>query len=147
MDFQKFTAQPDIVDDCFLLASRCTRYCPQLLVQSPVLPSLVDCAMKGVTIQHRYHTSFSDAVYLLILSLIYRFFCSNDREACCSILSFLQNLFHLHNTIGGNQYRSTLDSILLPRGQTLCRILIGAVAGAVPESRVNEVSVFELFLV
>lgn len=110
---ERFTSHPDVADDCFLLASRCTRYCPHLLVPSPVFLSLVDCAMTGVTIQHW--------------------------EACCSILTFFQDVFHLCNSVGGKQYKDTLDSILLPRGPTLCRILIGALVGAVPESRVDEV--------
>ena len=51
---QDFTVRPDIADDCFLLASRCIRYCPDLFCFSPVFPSLVDCAMIGITIQHRH---------------------------------------------------------------------------------------------
>ena len=55
---QDFTARPDIADDCFLLASRCIRYCPQLFIPSAVFPSLVDCSMIGVTVQHRYKSVF-----------------------------------------------------------------------------------------
>ena len=51
--FQEFTSQPDVADDCFLLASRCIRYCPHLLIPTTMLPPLVDCAMTGITIQHR----------------------------------------------------------------------------------------------
>lgn len=50
---QDFTARPDIADDCFLLASRCIRYCPDLFVPTEMFPRLVDCAMAGITIQHR----------------------------------------------------------------------------------------------
>lgn len=52
---QDFTARPDIADDCFLLASRCIRYCPDLFVLSSIFPYLIDCSMVGITIQHRYH--------------------------------------------------------------------------------------------
>ena len=55
---QAFTSQPDVADDCFLLASRCIRYCPHLLVPTTMLPPLVDCAMTGITIQHRYSFIF-----------------------------------------------------------------------------------------
>ncbi|KAI5076843.1 hypothetical protein GOP47_0008908 [Adiantum capillus-veneris] len=110
---EMFTAHPDIADDCFLLASRCIRYCPHLLVPTPVFPALIDCAMTGVTIQHR--------------------------EACFSILTFLQDIFNMYNSVSGQQYRDVIDSVLLPRGPTMCRILIGALVGAVPESRVEEV--------
>lgn len=56
---QDFTARPDIADDCFLLASRCIRYCPHIFVLSSIFPSLVDCSMIGITIQHRYCLLFS----------------------------------------------------------------------------------------
>ncbi|KAL4589737.1 hypothetical protein LXL04_002646 [Taraxacum kok-saghyz] len=41
-----------LADDCFLLASRCIRYCPHLLLPSPVFSSLVECSMTGITLQH-----------------------------------------------------------------------------------------------
>lgn len=73
---QDFTSQPDIADDCFLLASRCIRYCPQLFFPSPIFPPLVDCSMVGVTVQHRLSLSLSPppslntcAAPLLTLSL------------------------------------------------------------------------------
>ena len=56
--FQEFTSQPDVADDCFLLASRCIRYCPHLLIPTTMLPPLVDCAMTGITIQHRFSSLF-----------------------------------------------------------------------------------------
>lgn len=59
---QDFTARPDIADDCFLLASRCIRYCPQLFFPSPVFPPLVDCSMVGVTVQHRCKLTLSLAL-------------------------------------------------------------------------------------
>ncbi|KAL9686267.1 hypothetical protein QQ045_023723 [Rhodiola kirilowii] len=49
----EFIARPDITDDCFLLASRCIRYCPHLFIPSPVFRGLVDSAMIGITVQHR----------------------------------------------------------------------------------------------
>ncbi|KAH7433969.1 hypothetical protein KP509_07G095100 [Ceratopteris richardii] len=112
-NIEAFTSLPDIADDCFLLASRCTRYCPNLLVPSPIFAPLVDCAMTGVTIQHR--------------------------EACSSILTFLQDILNLSDSAKGQQYKDVLDSVLHPRGPNLCRILISALVGAVPESRVEEV--------
>ncbi|MCO5614515.1 hypothetical protein L7F22_068798 [Adiantum nelumboides] len=110
---EAFTAHPDIADDCFLLASRCIRYCPHLLLPTPVFPALIDCALTGVTIQHR--------------------------EACYSILTFLQDILNLCSSVTGQHYKDVIDSALLPRGPNLCRILIGALVGAVPESRVEEV--------
>lgn len=56
--FQEFTSRPDVADDCFLLASRCIRYCPQLFMPSSIFPSLVDCAMIGITVQHRSNPLF-----------------------------------------------------------------------------------------
>ncbi|KAJ0970466.1 hypothetical protein J5N97_023343 [Dioscorea zingiberensis] len=111
---QDFTARPDIADDCFLLASRCIRYCADLFVFSSVFPLLIDCAMIGITIQHR--------------------------DACKSILTFLSDVFNLTNSSAGEKYRSIVNGVVLPRGATLTRILIASFTGALPPSRLEEVA-------
>jgi transportin-3 len=111
---QDFTARPDIADDCFLLASRCIRYCPQILFPSPVFASLVDCSMIGITVHHR--------------------------EASNSILSFLSDIFDLENSNQGKPYVSMRDNVILPRGANITRILIASLTGALPSSRIESVS-------
>ncbi|KAK9116972.1 hypothetical protein Sjap_015919 [Stephania japonica] len=111
---QDFTARPDVADDCFLLASRCIRYCPHLFVPSVVFPPLVDCAIIGMTIQHR--------------------------EACNSILTFLSDVLDLGNSSRGEQYKSTRDSVMIPRGATLTRVLMACLTGALPGSRLGVVA-------
>ncbi|PKA55080.1 hypothetical protein AXF42_Ash003717 [Apostasia shenzhenica] len=111
---QEFTYRPDIADDCYLLASRCIRYCPDIFVPSSIFSALIDCAMIGVTIQHR--------------------------DACRSILTFLSDAFDLANCAKGERYRGIIDAVVLPRGATLTRILIASLTGALPSSRVEEVS-------
>lgn len=110
----EFTIRPDIADDCFLLASRCIRYCPDLFIPSSVFPSLIDCSMVGATIQHR--------------------------DASKSILSFLSDIFDLANSSIGEKYRSIIDNVVIPRGATLTRILIASLTGALPPSRLDEIS-------
>ncbi|ONK70738.1 uncharacterized protein A4U43_C04F1020 [Asparagus officinalis] len=114
MTIKDFTERPDIADDCFLLASRCIRYCPHLFIPSSVFPSLIDCSMIGATIQHR--------------------------DACKSILTFLSDVLDLANSSAGEKYRSIIDGVVLPRGATLTRILIASLTGALPSSRLEEVS-------
>ncbi|KAF9624704.1 hypothetical protein IFM89_012997 [Coptis chinensis] len=114
LKIQDFTDRPDIADDCFLLASRCIRYCPHLIVPSSAFPSLVDCAMTGITIQHR--------------------------EACSSILTFLSDVFDLGNSTLGEQYKSVRDNVVVPRGPSLTRILIASLTGALPRSRLEAVT-------
>ncbi|GMH21453.1 hypothetical protein Nepgr_023295 [Nepenthes gracilis] len=111
---QDFTSRPDIADDCFLLASRCIRYCPQIFILSAVFPSLVDCAMIGITVQHR--------------------------EASNSILSFLTDVFDLAHSPEGMQYHPIRDSIIIPRGAAITRILIASLTGALPSSRFETVT-------
>ncbi|CAN6310792.1 unnamed protein product [Urochloa humidicola] len=111
---QDFTARPDIADDCYLLASRCIRYCPNLFVPTEMFQRLIDCAMAGITIQHR--------------------------EACKSILSFLSDVFDLPNSSDGGNYRDFINTIVLQRGATLTRIMIAALTGALPSGRLEEVS-------
>ncbi|KAJ7520940.1 hypothetical protein O6H91_19G030900 [Diphasiastrum complanatum] len=110
---EDFTLRPDLADDCFLFSSRCVRYCPHLLVPSTIFPSLLDCAMTGITVQHR--------------------------EACRSVLTFLEEVFELTRAAGGKPYQTTVDITVLPRGSALTRVLIAALAGALPESRLDEV--------
>ncbi|XP_002283854.2 transportin MOS14 isoform X1 [Vitis vinifera] len=113
-NIREFTARPDIADDCFLLASRCIRYCPQLFIPSAVFPSLVDCSMIGVTVQHR--------------------------EASNSILTFLSDIFDLAKTSPGEQYQSIRDTVIIPRGASITRILIACLTGALPSSRLETVT-------
>ncbi|XP_057780714.1 transportin MOS14 isoform X1 [Salvia miltiorrhiza] len=111
---QDFSSRPDLVDDCFLLASRCIRYCPQLFFPSPVFPCLVDCSMIGITVQHR--------------------------EASNSILNFLSDVFDLANSNHGKPYVSIRDNVIIPRGAVLTRVLVAALTGALPSSRLETVS-------
>uniref|UniRef100_A0A1D1YQ70 Transportin-3 n=1 Tax=Anthurium amnicola TaxID=1678845 RepID=A0A1D1YQ70_9ARAE len=111
---QDFTARPDLADDCFLLASRCIRYCPDLFVPSSIFSSLIDCSMIGATVQHR--------------------------DACKSILTFLSDVFDIANCSTGDKYRPIIDNAVLSRGATLTRILIASLAGALPSSRLDEVT-------
>ncbi|XP_059641909.1 transportin MOS14 [Cornus florida] len=111
---QDFTSRPDIADDCFLLASRCIRYCPQLFFPSMVFPSLVDCSMAGITVQHR--------------------------EASNSMLTFLTDIFDLAKSSHGEQFQSIRDSVMMPRGATITRILVASLTGALPSSRLEKVA-------
>ncbi|KAI5562521.1 hypothetical protein POPTR_015G068600v4 [Populus trichocarpa] len=113
-NIKDFTARPDIADDCFLLASRCIRYCPQVFIPSTVFPSLVDCSMIGITVQHR--------------------------EASNSILTFLSDVFDLAKSTMGEQYLTIRDSVIIPRGVTITRILVASLTGALPSSRLETVT-------
>ncbi|XP_022737450.1 transportin MOS14-like isoform X3 [Durio zibethinus] len=111
---KEFTTRPDIADDCFLLASRCIRYCPQLFIPSTVFPALVDCSMIGITVQHR--------------------------EASNSVLTFLSDIFDLAKSSKGEQFLSIRDSVIILRGATITRILVAALTGALPNSRLETVA-------
>ncbi|CAI0399062.1 unnamed protein product, partial [Linum tenue] len=113
-NIEDFTLRPDIADDCFLLASRCMRYCPQLFIPSEVFPSLVDCALIGVTVQHR--------------------------EASNSILTFLSDIFDLRKSNLEEQFLSIRDNVIAPRGPAITRILIASLTGALPSSRLETVT-------
>ncbi|KAK1272910.1 hypothetical protein QJS04_geneDACA022421 [Acorus gramineus] len=62
------------------------------------------------------------------------------RDACNSILTFLSDVLDLANSPSGEKYRSIVDSIMIPRGSTLTRILVASLTGALPISRLEEVS-------
>ncbi|CAM6084292.1 unnamed protein product [Calypogeia fissa] len=113
-NIRDFTSRPDLADDCFLLASRCNRYCPGLLVSSPIMGPLFQCALAGFTIQHR--------------------------EACRSILNFLREFLELPISQSGKQYRGAIDAVVLPNGPIMTRVIIGALVGALPESRMDDIT-------
>ncbi|CAB1115460.1 unnamed protein product [Ectocarpus sp. CCAP 1310/34] len=48
-----FTANPDVVEEFFYLVGRFVDYCPDPLVTSPLLSSLVRCGMVGLQLHHR----------------------------------------------------------------------------------------------
>ncbi|KAG5230079.1 transportin [Salix suchowensis] len=103
-NIKDFIARPDIADDCFLLALRCIRYCPQVFIPSTVFPALMDCSMIGITVQHK--------------------------EASISILTFLSDIFDLAKSTVGEQYLTIRESVIIPRGVTIARILVASLTGA-----------------
>lgn len=52
----------------------------------------------------------------------------------------MSDVFDLANATSGNMYRSIIDSAVLPRGAALTRIMIASLTGALPSSRLDEVS-------
>eukprot|EP00850_Spirogloea_muscicola_P015941 SM000126S26317 [mRNA] locus=s126:109074:117426:- [translate_table: standard] len=109
---EDFTQHPDLVDDCFLLASRCIRYCPHLMYNASYFGQLLDCSMRGITLQHR--------------------------EACRSLLNFLRDALELPLKDGSGGFRDFAEAELSIRGGSLARLLLAALTGALPESRTVE---------
>eukprot|EP00850_Spirogloea_muscicola_P000526 SM000002S05606 [mRNA] locus=s2:1152982:1161233:- [translate_table: standard] len=109
---EDFTQHPDLVDDCFLLASRCIRYCPHLVYNTSYFGQLLDCSMRGITLQHR--------------------------EACRSLLNFLRDALELPLKDGSGGFRDFAEAELAIRGGSLARLLLAALTGALPESRTVE---------
>eukprot|EP00850_Spirogloea_muscicola_P002208 SM000008S22297 [mRNA] locus=s8:929494:937857:+ [translate_table: standard] len=109
---EDFTQHPDLVDDCFLLASRCIRYCPHLMYNTSIFGQLLDCSMRGITLQHR--------------------------EACRSLLNFLRDALELPLKEGSGGFRDSAEAELAIRGGSLARLLLAALTGALPESRTVE---------
>eukprot|EP00586_Coscinodiscus_wailesii_P002595 CAMPEP_0172487086 /NCGR_PEP_ID=MMETSP1066-20121228/15974_1 /TAXON_ID=671091 /ORGANISM="Coscinodiscus wailesii, Strain CCMP2513" /LENGTH=1031 /DNA_ID=CAMNT_0013253477 /DNA_START=327 /DNA_END=3422 /DNA_ORIENTATION=- len=50
---EDFTNHPDVVEEFFYLVGRFMYYCPEPLVLSPLLLSLIQCASVGMHIQHK----------------------------------------------------------------------------------------------
>ncbi|CAI5502615.1 unnamed protein product [Closterium sp. Naga37s-1] len=107
-----FTLKPDVADDCFLLASRCMRYCGHLFVPTPAFLAVLDSALAGLLVQHR--------------------------EACKSVLSFLKDVLDFPFSERGRPFRANIEAAVGPRGPTLCRLLLAAATGGLPESRNDE---------
>ncbi|KAF6259150.1 armadillo-type protein [Scenedesmus sp. NREL 46B-D3] len=120
---QAMDDQPDLVDDTFLLAGRAAAYCPRLLLVPQLLPQLLDTALLGVLVQHR--------------------------EACRSVLSFLSRLFDPSSALASLQEHPGLDQAasvglleqqVLRVGPALTRMLLGGAVGALPQSRVEDIT-------
>eukprot|EP00898_Chlorokybus_atmophyticus_P004078 jgi/Chlat1/4671/Chrsp3S05637 len=110
---EDMTAQPDIVDDLFLLASRCLKSCPQLFIPAK-LPQLIQCALVGTGIQHR--------------------------EACSSVMFFIQGVLQLPTTRHGTQFMGVVESLLQTHGRELLARLFKGLAGGLPENRLDDVA-------
>lgn len=80
-------------------------------------------------------SSQSDCVIVLQIKLLLSLF----REASNSILNFLSDLFDLGNSGRGEVYLSVRDSVIIPRGATMTRILVASLTGALPYSRLESV--------
>lgn len=48
-----FTAHPDVVEEFFYLLGRCMTYCPDPIVTSPLLNSVLQCSVVGMHVQHK----------------------------------------------------------------------------------------------
>uniref|UniRef100_A0A7S0WIF6 Importin N-terminal domain-containing protein n=1 Tax=Chlamydomonas leiostraca TaxID=1034604 RepID=A0A7S0WIF6_9CHLO len=118
------TANPELVDDTYLLATRAAAYAPHLLLWQALgqgggppaspLPTLLDTALVGVLVQHR--------------------------EACCSVLNFLIRLLapDLRGKVAGAD--GAVQAALGPRAAMLVRLLLAGVVGVLPHSRLGDVA-------
>ena len=61
------------------------------------------------------------------------------REASNSILHFLADIFDLANSSMGELFIPIRDSVIIPRGASITRILVASLTGALPKSRVDVV--------
>ncbi|KAL0421852.1 UNVERIFIED_CONTAM: Transportin MOS14 [Sesamum latifolium] len=61
-------------------------------------------------------------------------------EASNSILNFLSDVFDLANSSQGKPYVSIRDNVIIPRGSVITRILVAALTGALPSSRLETVT-------
>lgn len=61
------------------------------------------------------------------------------REASNSILNFLSDVFDLANSAHGKPYVAIRDNVIVPRGAVITRILVAALTGALPSSRLETV--------
>jgi len=50
---QEFVLHPDVVEELFYCMGRMMNYCPDPLMASPLLPSLFQCAVVGMQLDHR----------------------------------------------------------------------------------------------
>ena len=62
------------------------------------------------------------------------------REASNSVLTFLSDIFDLAKSSKGEQFLSIRDSVIIPRGATITRVLVAALTGALPSSRLETVA-------
>ena len=105
-----FDDAPDVVDDAFLLVKTCLKYCPKALANPRIVASTLDMLICGLHVQHR--------------------------EACCSMLDFTRNLLYARN----EDLVDILGQVLPPRGGALVRSLLAGALGALPSSRVSDIT-------
>lgn len=116
-DAEAVATYPDVADDTFSLAGRCLAYAPQLLEQGKVLPSLAEAARVAILVNHKDANIGSILFLQRLLKAITRpsdpgvpWLSSVAREACLS---------------PGN-------------GEVLILRIFAAIAGAIPEDRLED---------
>lgn len=105
-----FDDAPDVVDDTFLLVKTCLKYCPKALANPRIVSSALDMLITGLHVQHR--------------------------EACCSMLDFMRSLVDTRH----EDLVDILGQVLPPRGAALVRSLLAGAIGALPSSRLGDIS-------
>jgi len=116
-----FTAHPDVVEEFFFLAGRMMTYCPEPLVLSPLLHSLLQCAIVGIKIDHK--------------------------DANRGTLNFLENMvaYGLNLNVNPNDlnklsYRESMERSIVAEGQQLATNLVQALVGNLPAYRIDNSS-------
>jgi transportin-3 len=114
-----FTNHPDVVEEFFFLAGRMVSHCPTPLVQSMLLPSLLQCAALGMKLQHK--------------------------DANRGTLNFLENIvsyslkLRSSNALDGNEQANmvALERAIVAEGQPLVINLALALLGDLPAYRLD----------
>ena len=109
---EAFNMDSEMVDDSFILAGRCLRYSPKILLASDLLGPMLDWGILGMHVQHK--------------------------DACLSILDFFQKLIKAARP--DSSISAEVLAVLPSRGPVLMRKLLAAIAGAVPYSHLMSVS-------
>ncbi|CAJ1966823.1 unnamed protein product [Cylindrotheca closterium] len=108
-DLNDLTHHPDVVEEFFYLMGRMVSYSPDLLVASPLLPSLFQCAIVGMQLEHK--------------------------DANKGTLNFLENTITFGLSLRERsqpQCQQSLGQVLLSEGPGIVRNLILSLIGDLP---------------
>lgn len=113
-DLNDLIDSPDVVEELFYLMGRMMSHCPDLLVQSPLLHSLVQCAVVGMQLDHR--------------------------DANKGTLNFLENTVHYGLSLREQnkpECQQSLERVILSEGQSIVNNLAHALMGDLPAYSVD----------
>jgi len=133
-----FIVYPDVVEEFFYLVGRFMDYCPQPLVLSPLLQSILQCASAGMHLQHmdanKGTLSFLESTLSYGHDIILY---GGEKSSRVYDHRLEQGEDQVQNGEGKEQCQQALQAAILAEGPNIVSNIVRALAGELPAYHIN----------